>query len=186
MNIVVASIQALFVSVALVAGADAPLPQQGAASAPAPVLSGSGPETGEPALPVDLDRIQEALSRTPAISMKSDRPVFRVEVFAPKPTIEMILGPDYLRGPVPYGGMTHNEFLNMVTPVEYRGYSMFTNGEGIAIAATSIALQWALMKAVDKFKEARDARAQEAARREVIEAMNELEAARKKAGLPAR
>ena len=186
MDIVVGSLQAFLVTIALAAGAEAPLPQQGSAPAPAPVLSASGPESRDPALPVDLDKIQQALSRPPAITTKSDRPVFRVEVFAPRPTIEMILGPDYLRGAVPYGGMTHNEFLNMVTPVEYRGYSMFTNGEGIAIAATSIALQWAVMKAVDKFKEARDARAQEAARREVIEAMNELEAARKKAGLPAR
>jgi hypothetical protein len=137
-------------------------------------------------LPVDMEKIQEALSRPQALRTTSDRPVFRVEVFAPKPTIETILGPDYLKGPVPYGGMTHAEFLNMVTPVEYRGYSMFTNKEGIAIAATSLALQWALMKAVDKFREAQNERAKEAARREVIEAMNELEAARKKAGLPAR
>jgi hypothetical protein len=110
--------------------------------------------------------------------------VFRVEVFARKPTIVDILGPDYLIGPVPYGGMTHQEFLNMVTPAEFRGFSMFTNKEGMTIAATSVALQWALMKAIDKLKDARNARALEAARREVIEAMNELEAARKKAGLP--
>ena len=72
----------------------------------------------------------------------------------------------------------------MVTPVEYRGYSMFTNKEGMTVAATSFALQWALMKAIDKFKEARNEGAKEAARKEVIEAMNELEKARLKAGLP--
>ena len=171
---------------ALGAGVEASLPQQAAQPIQSPTVTAAAAEAPDLPLPVDLDKIQQALSRPPAISTTSDRPVFRVEVFAPKPTIEMILGPDYLKGAVPYGGMTHNEFLNMVTPVEYRGYSMFTNGEGLAIAATSLALQWAVMKAVDKFKEARDARAQEAARREVIEAMNELEAARKKAGLPAR
>jgi len=72
----------------------------------------------------------------------------------------------------------------MVTPAEYRGYSMFTNKEGMTIAATSLTLQWALMKAVDKLKDARDDRAKDAARREVIDAMNELEKARQKAGLP--
>ena len=74
----------------------------------------------------------------------------------------------------------------MVTPVEYRGMSMFSNKEAMMIAATSVGLQWALMKAVDKLKEAQNERAKDAARREVMEAMNALEAARKKAGLPAK
>lgn len=134
-------------------------------------------------LPVSLERIQEAISRPPAIRPTTNRPVFRVEVFARKPTIEDILGPDYLKGPVP-GGMTHQEFLNMVTPQEFRGMAMFSNKEAMTIAATSLALQWALMKAVDKLKDARDDRAKEAARREVLDAMNALAAARKKAGLP--
>jgi hypothetical protein len=180
MGIVLGTFHALVLTAA--AAAAGASPQQGAPAAPAET-----PQTQAALeLPVDLEKIQEALSRPQAIRTTSDRPVFRVEVFAPKPTIEAILGPDYLKGPVPYGGMTHSEFLNMVTPVEYRGYSMFTNKEGIAIAATSLAMQWALMKAVDKFREAQNERAKEAARREVIEAMNELEAARKRAGLPAR
>ena len=140
--------------------------------------------TGEAVqLPVSLDRIQKAISRPPAIKPRTDRTVFRVEVFAKKPTVEDILGPDYLKGPVAYGGMTHQEFLNMVTPDEYKGYSIFTNKEGMMVAATSVALQWALLKAIDKLKDARNERAKDAARKEVLDAMNELEAARKKAGL---
>src|SRR5687767_6255263 len=54
--------------------------------------------------PVSLERIQQAISRPPAIKTAGLRPVFRVEIFAKKPTIEDILGPDYLIGPVPYGG----------------------------------------------------------------------------------
>lgn len=135
-------------------------------------------------LPVSLDKIQRALSRPQAIKTSSDRPVFRVEIFARKPTVEDILGPDYLVGPVPYGGMTHNEFLNMVTPPEFRGMGVFTGKEALTVAATSVGLQWALMKAIDKLKDARTERAKDAARQEVIAAMNELEAARKKAGLP--
>ena len=135
-------------------------------------------------LPVSLPKIRDRLSRPAAIKPQENRPVFRVEVIAKKPTIFDILGPDYLIGPVPYGGMTHQEFLNMVTPVEYRGYSMFTNAEGLTIAATSLALQWAYLKAVDKLTKAHTERAKEAARKEVLEAMNALEEARKKAGLP--
>ena len=179
MDIVLSGIQILVLAAALAA------PQQGNIPAAA---AESGSQAREPSppvrLPVSLERIQEALSRPPAIKPSTNRPVFRVEVFARKPTVEDILGPDYLRGPVPAGGMSHREFLDMVTPDEYRGMAMFTNREAITIAATSLTLQWALMKAVDKLKEARSERAKEAARQEVIAAMNELEAARRKAGLP--
>ncbi|HEX2281356.1 MAG TPA: hypothetical protein VHG52_06290 [Thermomicrobiales bacterium] len=162
------------------------------ALAGSPQQAGPQPSTAQPSqsdspsieLPVSLDRIQEAISRPPAIKPTTNRPVFRVEIFAPKPTIEDILGRDYLMGPAPNSAMTHQEFLNMVTPQEYRGMAMFSNKEAMTIAATSLALQRALMKAVDKLKEARNERAQEAARQEVLEAMNALEAARKKAGLP--
>lgn len=135
-------------------------------------------------LPVSLSKIKQGISRTPIIRPQDARPVFRVEVIAKKLSVFDILGPDFLIGPVPYGGMTHQEFLDMVTPTEYRGYSMFTNREGLTVAATSLAMQWALMKAVDKLKEARTERAKEAARKEVLDAMNQLEEARKKAGLP--
>lgn len=169
MTVVVAL--SLFVVAAVLTGA----PAQDASRPPDPPAA---PESIE--LPVNLERIQQAIARPPAIKPTTTRPVFRVEVFADKPTIEDILGPNYLRGPVPNAGMTHQEFLQMVTPVEYRGMSMFTNGEALTIAATSLALQWAYMKAVDKLKEARTERAKEAARQDVIDAMNALEAAKKR------
>ena len=136
-------------------------------------------------LPVDLDRIQKALAKTPMLRFDNqNRPVFRVQVFGEKPTIDDILGKDWAKGPVPYGGMTHQEFLNMVTPTEARGYSGFTNKEGMTVAATSLVLQWTLQKAIRKFKETKDEREREAARKEVMDALNALEEARAKAGLP--
>ena len=137
-------------------------------------------------LPVNLDRIQRALANTPKLRIdpKTNRPVFRVQVFGEKPTIDDILGPGWAKGPVPYSGMSHQEFLKMVTPEEHQGYAGFTNKEGITIAATSYLLQWTLQKAIRKFNETQDAREREAARREVIEALNALEQARAKAGLP--
>src|SRR5690606_905632 len=100
-------------------------------------------------LGVSLDRIQEAVQRPAAILPETSRPVFRIEILERKPTLEEILGSDYLRGPVPAAGLSHQEFLNMVTPDEFRGVAMFTNKEAMTIAATSLALQWALLKAVD-------------------------------------
>jgi hypothetical protein len=150
--------------------------------------SGTEPVPAEPinpdALPVDLDKIQRALSRPPAIRPESTRPVFRVQVFGRNPTITDILGPDFLKGPAMAGPMTHQEFLNMVTPKDVQGYAAFDNKQGMIVAATSFALQWALRQAVQKFEDARTARQKEAARKEVDEALAALRKARRDAGLP--
>ncbi|MFL6279927.1 MAG: hypothetical protein ACJ731_07435 [Vicinamibacterales bacterium] len=137
-------------------------------------------------LPVSIDRIRRKLSRPPAIKLNTQGTVFRVEVLGRKLTIEDILGPDYLKGPVPApaGGMTHQEFLDLVTPKDVQGYAAFNNKEAATVAATSFALQWALQKAIHKFEEAKAEREREAARKEVQDALAELEKARIKAGLP--
>ncbi len=143
-----------------------------------------GSATDPDDLPVSIARIQRALSRPAVLRIKSDRPVFRVEIFGRKPTIEDILGPDYLRGPVPYGGMTHQEFLSMVTPKDVQGYAPYSNTEGAVVALTSLAQVWALQKAIHKFETAKEEREREAARREVQDALADLTRARKAAGLP--
>ena len=138
-------------------------------------------------LPVSLDRIQAALANTPMLRFdQNDRPVFRVQVFGEEPTIEDILGPDFEKGPVKYGSMTHQEFLDLVTPKDVQGYAAFSNKEGTTVAATSFLLQWTLQKAIRKFNETQDEQERAAARKEVMDALNELENARAKAGLPAK
>ena len=62
--------------------------------------------------------------------------------------------------------MTHQEFLDLVTPKDVQGYAAFSNAQGMVVAATSIGLQWALQKALDKFKDAKNERAKEAAQKE--------------------
>ena len=136
------------------------------------------------AIGIDIERIQRAIGRVPAIRPDSTRPVFRVQVFSRKPTIDDILGPDWRKGPTPMGAMTHQEFLNLVTPEAVRGYAAFDNKQAVTVAATSFALQWALQKAVDKLQEAKTERAQAAARKEVAEALAALKKARLEAGLP--
>ncbi len=178
------------VLMAIVAGTPPPGGQAPSAPAAADVSqppADSASQSGEPDadLPVSLERIQRALSQPPAIHLKGERLVFRVEVIGKKPTIEDILGPDYLKGPVPAaGGMTHQEFLDMVTPKDVQGYAAFSNGEALTVAATSFALQWALLKAIHKYEDAKQDREREAARKEVQDALAELEKARIKAGLP--
>ena len=134
-------------------------------------------------LPVSLARIQKGLAKPQTVRLNPDRQVFRVEIFGEKPTIEDILGKDFWKGPVPYGGMTHQEFLSMVTPKDVQGMAAFSNKQGVIVAATSIALQWALQSAIHKYEEAKDNRAKEAARKEVQEALDALRKARRAAGL---
>jgi hypothetical protein len=133
---------------------------------------------------VSLERIQKGVTKPQAIKLSENRQIYRVEIFGAKPSIEDILGPDFWRGPVPYGGMTHQDFLDLVTPKDVQGYAAFSNKQGMVVAATSIALQWALQKAIDKVKEAKNDRAKEAAQKEVQDALDALRKARREAGLP--
>lgn len=138
-----------------------------------------------------LERIQKKLMRDPAIKLGKEPiagerglPTFRVQVEAPPLTIEQILGPDFASGPVPATGMTHQEFLDLVTPKDVRGYAAFTNAQGMTVALTATALQWALKAAIEEWRTAKDEAAREAARREVDETLAALRKARREAGLP--
>ena len=135
-------------------------------------------------LPVSLDRIQRALSTKPALELKEEHPIFRLEVFGRKPTLEDILGEKFWLGPSSYGGMTHQDFMNMVTPKELQSFGAFSGTSLLQAAALSLAEQWALKQAIRKFRSAFTEHEREAARKEVLEALADLERARREAGLP--
>jgi hypothetical protein len=134
-------------------------------------------------LPVSLDRIQRALAAPPRIQLREQHPVFRLEVFGRKPTLEDILGERFWIGPTPYGGMTHQDYLNMVTPKLAQPYGGFSGGHLVAQALLTLSEQWALKQAIKKFKSAINNREREAARKEVMDALAALEKARLAAGL---
>ena len=157
--------------------------QEGPAAAPEPVAD---QPVNPDALPVNLRKIQRAVTRPAAIKTDSTRPVFRVQIFSRNPTIDDILGPDWRKGPTPLGAMTHQEFLDIVTPTDVKGYAAFDNRQGLIVAATSFALKWAVQKALDKLDQAQTERQKEAARKEVDEALASLRRARRDAGLPDR
>ncbi|HXW08416.1 MAG TPA: hypothetical protein VD833_24515 [Vicinamibacterales bacterium] len=173
------------------------LPQQGGGSSSTGAEPASKPEA--PAPPVDaeemgvsLDKIQRALSRPPAITVqpttreRSDLPLFRMNIEERRLSIQEILGPDAFRGPAPYGGMTHQEFLDLVTPTDVKGFAPFSNAQAATVAVTAFALQWGLKTAIRALQDAKDEREREAARREVQEALEALRKARREAGLPER
>jgi hypothetical protein len=170
----------LLVSTAQRTAAFAQQQEDPAAAAPAADPAPIDPD----AFPVSLRKIQKAVARPAAIRTDSTRPVFRVQVFSRNPTIDDILGPDWRKGPTPLGAMTHQEFLDIVTPKDVQGFAAFDNRQGLIVAATSFALKWAVQKALDKLDQAKTERQKEAARKEVDEALAALRKARRDAGLP--
>ena len=155
-----------------------------AAQAPAAAVTSPGAaQTPADDLPVSLERIQRALAGPPQIQLKEEHPVFRLEIYGRKPTIEDILGERFWVGPAPYGGMTHQEFLDMVTPKLAQPYAGFTGKYLIAETALTLMEQWALKSAVRHFRDARSEHERNAARKEVLDALAALERARRAAGL---
>jgi len=152
---------------------------------PQPAASSSTTTTSESAqLPVSLDRIQRALAAPAPLELKEQHPIFRLEVFGRKPTLEDLLGEKFWFGPTPYGGMTHREFMDMVTPKEAQPFGSVTGKYLVADVALSLAEQWALKTAIKKFQTAKSENEREAARKEVLDALADLEKARREAGLP--
>jgi hypothetical protein len=152
---------------------------------PQPAAPSSTTTTSESAqLPVSLDRIQRALAAPAPLELKEQHPIFRLEVFGRKPTLEDLLGEKFWFGPTPYGGMTHREFMDMVTPKEAQPFGSVTGKYLVADVALSLAEQWALKTAIKKFQTAKSENEREAARKEVLDALADLEKARREAGLP--
>lgn len=144
---------------------------------------GAQQQTATPDLPVSVERIQRALAAPPPVEFKEQHPVFRVDVYGRKPSIEDLLGEKFWIGPAPYAGMTHQEFMTMSTPKELQPYTGMSNKYVLANVGLALAEQWALKQAIHKFKDAKNDREREAARKEVLDALAELEKARKAAGL---
>jgi hypothetical protein len=145
---------------------------------PAPPPTADQAQVNVDGLPISLDRIQRALAGPPPIKLSEEHPVFRLEIFGRQPTLEDILGERFWIGPAPYGGMTHQEFLQMVTPQLTQPYAGFTGKYLLAQTALTLAETWAFKTALRKFKNARTEHERELAQKEVLEALAALDRAR--------
>ena len=95
------------------------------------VLAQSAP--AEAADPAQIERIRQALIETPAITVapptRAEDSVFRVTVHGPKPERpqweEWSTTPSYVR---PWFRASHHEFLEQVTPEEFRGATLYPIG----------------------------------------------------------
>jgi hypothetical protein len=127
----------------------------GAALAASPALAQEQPEplpevaTGraaaknDPDIPVSLDRIRRGLAAQPRTREVKNglRLEYYIDVFGKSPELKLFAPETKLtNAPVMYGGMTHQEFLQVVTPEEFRAPAADIPG---AIAAL---IKWAVEK----------------------------------------
>ena len=110
----------LVLGLAAGAAAQSPAPEQTQPQAQAPAAAQA--QINPDQLGLNLSRIQRELRRS-AERQEYDGLNLRyyVNVFAPAPTIRLFTPLDnLLYGPAPYGGPTHRETMDMITPQEFR------------------------------------------------------------------
>jgi hypothetical protein len=123
-------------------------------------------------LPVDLDRIKQQAEKQPAVKLDEQQLRFYllVQQSAPKFT-DFIGNYDLKNGPTKGGAaMTHQEFLNMVTPKELNELFGSTSGSSFAMlqaAVMNAAAQSLIKKAVEEIRQARDEREVQAIRERI-------------------
>lgn len=108
----------------------------------------------------DLERVRAQLNRAPTLKLDEQQLRFYVEVVAKQPSIADIIGTyDLINGPTKGGNpMTHQEFLNMVTPKEMYGSQGIKPGELLQFALTNWLAQQAIKRAIEDIRNARSER----------------------------
>jgi len=113
------------------------------------------------AIPVSVVRIRKQLAELPPADVDSRlRLNYYIEVFGQAPRIDFLAGVNLNPlGAVQYGGMTHREFLDVVTPMAYR--APVADLSSLAYSA----MTWAIKRSEDKRRAEEKKRIEEEARR---------------------
>jgi hypothetical protein len=92
-----------------------------ALSTPAAPAATAAPAIDVSRLPIDLRRIEKSFRQTTIREQRDGLNLrYFVDVYAKAPAIVLFTKEDnLLNGPVPYGGPTHREMLDMITPQEH-------------------------------------------------------------------
>ena len=122
-----------------------------------------------PTLPVDLRRIKGALEAPVRIRIDDGRIRFYTETVAHAPISfqALTVNFDLRNGPVPGAGMTHQEFLNMVTPKELYGSGGIKPLETLEWGLVNHLGWWAIRKLYKELSETVDARRKEEIRKQI-------------------
>jgi hypothetical protein len=126
-------------------------------SNPAPATP---PATDPQAPPQDLSRIRQALSTEPILKLDDERLRFYLQIIAKQPKFaDFVKGYDLMNGPTRRGNpMTHQEFLNMVTPREMISSAGIKPIEMLQFAITNWLGQALIKKALTDLGNARSER----------------------------
>jgi hypothetical protein len=142
-----------------------PLLAQTPQTAPPPAVQ---TPPSDPDLPVNVERIKKALGLPPALRLDEEQLRFYVRVVAKMPHFEdFIHSFDLKVGGVPGAGMTHQEFLNMVTPREIYGATGMSAGEMLTIGLVNMAGQMIIKKGLQALREAKTEREIQAVRERI-------------------
>ncbi len=74
-------------------------------------------------LGIDLGKVQKGLAvGTPEERLEANglHLTYNIQVFGKAPTPDLFKGFDLVNGPVPFGSPTHKDFLEQVTPIQFR------------------------------------------------------------------
>ena len=161
----------------------APVRAQPPASSPKD-SSSKDPSTAETQdLPVNLDKIKDALQQPPALSTLSldERPTFRVQI-QERQRIEELLGTlNFKTTPPPAGGLYMAEMQRQWWPsVNYplnQPYAAFNQGELLTVLIENLAGKYLAGRAINTITSAERSAAESAAREEVQQAIREYCAA---------
>jgi hypothetical protein len=127
------------------------------------------PQDPPPALPVDLQRIKGGLTTPVKIRIDDGKIRFYTETVAHAPISFKALAVnfDLRNGPVPGAGMTHQEFLTMVTPKELYGSGGIKPLETLEWGLVNHVGWWAIRKLYKELSEAKDEHRKEAIRKQI-------------------
>ena len=129
---------AMVLGMASVGGAQQPPPSESQLTPP------PSTEVVDPAkLGIDLKKVQKALNQEVTkehSEVHGLRINLHIEVFGTAPSLNLFENFDPVAGPVPFGAPTHKDFLDMVTPQEFRA----------PVANFSALAFWAIRKLQDR------------------------------------
>lgn len=131
-----------------------------------------------------LDRIRRALAAPPSpFSVRTDKPLFRVEIVGKKPPFITSITPDYFVSDVttPTGSAWHREFLNMVSPKDYSSSEISGAIDQLMAAAQTAAAFWLAKSIFRKVSAVRNSRERAAILAQIERELREIEERRKKA-----
>jgi hypothetical protein len=127
------------------------------------------PQDPPPTLPVDLRRIKGGLQAPVRVRIDDGKIRFYAETVAHTGFSfkELSVNFDLRNGPVPGAGMTHQEFLNMVTPKELYGSGGIKPLETLEWGLVNYVGWWALRKLYKELSEAKDERRKDEIRKQI-------------------